>query len=66
MSLRQPIPMQPVADLDTRIARYERLGVVVDDRNDAWRWARLRYGDGKRMLDQSIAPQSSIPSIAML
>jgi hypothetical protein len=65
MRLRQPIPMLPVAVLDTRIAFDERLGFVVEDRNDAWRWARLRCGNGERVLDPSIAPHRSIPRIAM-
>lgn len=66
MSLRQLIPMQPVADLAASIAFYEKLGFVVEDRNDQWRWARLRCGDCELMLDQSIAPHPGIPRIAVL
>ncbi len=48
------IPMQPVRHLARAIMFYEKLGFTVEDRRDDWGWAKLRWGDCRVMLDQSI------------
>jgi catechol 2,3-dioxygenase-like lactoylglutathione lyase family enzyme len=66
MSLRRLVPMQPVTSLPASIAFYERLGFVVEDRNDEWGWALLRCGQSRLMLDRSINPHPGTPRCAVL
>ena len=60
------IPMQPVRHLPRAIAFYERLGFTVEDRRDDWGWAKLRWGDCRVMLDQSINTDPGAPRSAVL
>lgn len=67
MKLNQLIPMQPVKDLAASIAFYEKLGFVLEQRNDQWRWAKLQFGEIRLMLDQSINhPHPGIPRMTVL
>lgn len=54
MKLERIVPMLPVRDLDQSIAFYEKLGFSVEARHDRWGWAKVRCGDCRLMLDQSI------------
>jgi catechol 2,3-dioxygenase-like lactoylglutathione lyase family enzyme len=58
--------MQPVTCLPASLAFYEKLGFVVEDRNDEWGWALLRCGQSHLMLDQSINHHPGIPRSAVL
>lgn len=66
MSLKRLVPMQPVKSMPESVTFYEKLGFVVESRNDEWGWAMLRCGDCQLMLDQSISPHSGIPRVAVL
>jgi catechol 2,3-dioxygenase-like lactoylglutathione lyase family enzyme len=66
MKLSRLVPMQPVKSLPASVAFYERLGFVVESRNDEWGWASLRSGNCELMLDQSINPHADIPRISVL
>lgn len=66
MSLSRLVPMQPVKSIPVSLAYYEKLGFVVEERNDEWGWAMLRCGDCQIMLDQSINPHAGIPRISVL
>lgn len=66
MSLHRLVPMQPVNSMPASVAFYEKLGFVVEDRNDEWGWAMLRCGDCQIMLDQSINLHAGIPRISVL
>ena len=66
MNLRRLVPIQPVANIPASAAFYEKLGFVVEERNDQWGWARLRCGDCQVMLDQSINLHPGIPRISVL
>lgn len=66
MSLTRLVPMQPVARLATSVDFYEKLGFVVETRNDQWGWAMLRCGECQLMLDQSINLHAGIPRSAVL
>lgn len=66
MSLGRLVPMQPVRSIAESIVFYEKLGFVVDARNDEWGWARLRCGGCELMLDQSINLHAGIPRISVL
>lgn len=58
--------MQPVKSISTSVAFYEKLGFIVESRNDEWGWAKLRCGECELMLDQSINLHAGIPRIAVL
>ena len=66
MSLSRLAPMQPVNSMPASVTFYEKLGFVVEERNDEWGWAMLRCGDGQIMLDQSINLHAGIPRISVL
>lgn len=66
MGLERIVPMQPVADLPASIAFYEKLGFAVQERNDAWGWARVRRDGCDLMLDRSIQLHAGIPRTAVL
>ena len=66
MSLSRIVPMQPVKNMPASVAFYEKLGFVVESRNDEWGWAMMRCGDSELMLDQSINPHAGIPRISVL
>ena len=66
MKLRRLVPMQPVSSLPASLVFYEKLGFVVEDRNDQWGWALLRCGNSQLMLDQSINRHPGIPRSAVL
>src|SRR3546814_6088012 len=58
--------MQPVRSMPTSVEFYEKLGFEIEVRRDDWGWARLRCGDCRVMLDQSINLHAGIPRIAVL
>lgn len=60
------IPMQPVRHLPRAIDFYEKLGFVIEDRRDDWGWAKLRWGECRVMLDQSINVNADMPRDAVL
>ena len=66
MSLSRLVPMQPVKSMPASVGFYEKLGFVVENRNDEWGWAMLRCGDCQLMLDQSINLHAGIPRISVL
>ena len=66
MSLSSLIPMQPVTSMPASVKFYEKLGFVVENRNDEWGWAMMRCGSCQLMLDQSINLHPSIPRISVL
>lgn len=66
MSLARIVPMQPVKSMPASVEFYQKLGFVVEDRNDAWGWARLRCGDCRLMLDESINLHAGIPRTSVL
>lgn len=66
MSLNRLVPMQPVKNMPASVAFYEKLGFVVENRNDEWGWAMLRCGDCQLMLDQSINLHAGIPRISVI
>lgn len=54
MKMMRIVPMLPVASMPASVAFYRKLGFEVEQRNDAWGWAMLRFDDCRLMLDQSI------------
>ena len=55
MKMTRMIPMLPVKSIQASVDFYcGMLGFVVEQRNDEWRWAMLRFDDCRLMVDQSI------------
>jgi catechol 2,3-dioxygenase-like lactoylglutathione lyase family enzyme len=48
------IPMLPVRSMPASVDFYSKLGFEVEQRNDHWGWAMLRFDECRLMLDQSI------------
>ena len=57
MRMDRIIPMLPVGNMPKSVAFYEKLGFDVEQRNDDWRWAMLRFGECRLMVDESINAQ---------
>jgi uncharacterized glyoxalase superfamily protein PhnB len=43
------------------VAFYEKLGFAVEERNDQWRWAMLRFDECRLMVDESINAHPDAP-----
>ena len=54
MKMSRLIPMLPVKSMPKSAAFYQKLGFDIEDRNDDWGWAMLKFGDCRLMVDQSI------------
>jgi catechol 2,3-dioxygenase-like lactoylglutathione lyase family enzyme len=57
MQMTRLIPMLPVKSMPASVAFYEKLGFAVEERNDQWRWAMLRFDECRLMVDESINVQ---------
>ena len=69
MKMNRIIPMLPVRSMPASVAFYERLGFSVEQRNDAWRWAMLCFGECRLMVDESInvgSPEGLRPPVIYL
>lgn len=66
MKLTRLIPMLPVRSMPASVEFYRKLGFEVDQRNDAWRWAMLSFGDCRLMLDESINVPPDAPRTCVL
>ena len=66
MGLTQIIPMLPVGNMPASVRFYERLGFSVERRDDNWRWAMLRSGESRLMLDESINAHPTGPRDSVL
>jgi catechol 2,3-dioxygenase-like lactoylglutathione lyase family enzyme len=65
MRMNRLIPMLPVKSMPASVEFYQKLGFSVEQRNDDWRWAMLRFDECRLMVDQSInvhrdAPRQSV------
>ena len=66
MKMNRLIPMLPVTSLTASVEFYEKLGFVVEQRNDGWGWAMLRLDECRLMLDRSINTNPSAPRQSVL
>jgi uncharacterized glyoxalase superfamily protein PhnB len=60
------IPMLPVSSMPASVDFYRKLGFSVEERNDEWGWAMLRFDDCRLMLDQSINAHPGMPRSSVL
>jgi uncharacterized glyoxalase superfamily protein PhnB len=68
MKMIRVIPMLPVRSMPASIGFYEKLGFSVEQKNDAWSWAMLRFDECRLMIDESINlnPDSAHQSVVYL
>jgi catechol 2,3-dioxygenase-like lactoylglutathione lyase family enzyme len=66
MKMDRLIPMLPVASMPRSVVFYETLGFSVENRNDGWGWAMLRFDERRLMVDQSINLHRGIPRLGIL
>lgn len=67
MKMTQLIPMLPVKSMPGSVEFYcGKLGFEVENRNDDWGWAMLRFDECRLMVDQSINPHPGAPRSAVL
>jgi catechol 2,3-dioxygenase-like lactoylglutathione lyase family enzyme len=65
MKMNLLIPMLPVKSMPASVEFYQKLGFSVEQRQDDWGWAMLRFDECHLMVDQSInrhrdAPRQSV------
>jgi len=66
MKLNRLIPMLPVRDMPASVEFYGKLGFDVEHRNDEWRWAMMRSGECRLMLDESINAPPDVPRTSIV
>ncbi len=66
MKMDRLIPMLPVSSMPRSVEFYEKLGFGVENRNDDWGWAMLKYDECRVMVDQSINPHPGIPRLGVV
>jgi catechol 2,3-dioxygenase-like lactoylglutathione lyase family enzyme len=66
MKMTRLIPMLPVKSMPASVEFYRKLGFSVEDRKDEWRWAMLRLGECRLMVDESINAEPGIARYSVL
>jgi catechol 2,3-dioxygenase-like lactoylglutathione lyase family enzyme len=66
MKMNRLIPMLPVKSMPASVEFYQKLCFVVEQRNDEWGWAMLRFDDCRLMVDQSIHLHPGVPRESVL
>lgn len=61
MKMNRLIPMLPVRHMPASVSFYEKLGFSVENRNDQWGFAMLRFDECRLMVDQSINKHRDAP-----
>ena len=62
MKMNRLVPMLPASNMPASVEFYRKLGFTVEQRNDGWGWAMLRYDECRLMVDQSIHLHRDAPS----
>jgi len=66
MRMNRLIPMLPVKSMPASIDFYRKLGFGVEQRNDDWGWAMLRFDECLLIVDQSINHPTNTPRQSVL
>jgi uncharacterized glyoxalase superfamily protein PhnB len=66
MKMTRLIPMLPVISMPASVEFYQKLGFDIEQRNDEWGWAMLRFDECRLMVDQSINAHPGIPRCSVL
>jgi uncharacterized glyoxalase superfamily protein PhnB len=66
MKMTRLIPMLPVKSMPASVEFYQKLGFTIENRNDQWGWAMLRFDECRIMVDQSINAHGGAPRRSVL
>jgi len=66
MRMDRLIPMLPVSSMPSSVDWYQKIGFSVENRNDGWGWAMLKFDECRLMIDQSINPHPGIPRLGIV
>jgi uncharacterized glyoxalase superfamily protein PhnB len=66
MNMSRLIPMLPVKSMPASVEFYRKLGFSIEQENRDWRWAMLRFGECRLMVDESINAHPDAPRNAVL
>ena len=66
MKMHRLIPMLPVRSMPASVDFYGKLGFSVEQKKDEWRWAMLRFGECRLMVDESIDIHPGTPRTSVL
>jgi uncharacterized glyoxalase superfamily protein PhnB len=66
MKMNRLTPMLPVRSMPASVEFYGKLGFSVEQRKDDWRWAMLRFGECRLMVDESINVHPGAPRTSVL
>lgn len=66
MKMNRLVPMLPVKSVSASVGFYEKLGFQIEQRNEDWGWAMLRFDDCRLMVDQSINQNRDAPRESVL
>src|SRR6266481_6276341 len=66
MKMNRLVPMLPVKSMPASVQFYERLGFTLEQKRDEWRWAMLRCGECRLMVDESINSHPNGPRTSVL
>ena len=66
MKMDRITPMLPVKSVPASVEFYAKLGFEVEQRNDQWGWAMLRFDECRLMVDQSINLRAGAPRDSVL
>ena len=66
MKMNRLIAMLPVRSVAASVEFYRKLGFEVEQRNDGWGWAMLRFDECRLMVDQSINVQPRAPRFSVI
>ncbi len=66
MKMTRLIPMLPVKSMPASVVFYQKLGFGIEQQKDEWRWAMLRFGECRLMVDESINAHPPLPRTSVL
>jgi len=66
MKMNRLIPMLPVKSMSASVEFYQKLGFSVENRQDDWGWAMLRFDECRLMVDQSINRHPDVPRTSVV
>ncbi len=66
MKMNRLTPMLPVRSMPASVDFYSKLGFRIEKQNDDWRWAMLRFGECRLMVDESINVHPDTPRTSVL
>lgn len=66
MKMNRLIPMLPVKSMPASVAFYQKLGFSIENKQDDWGWAMVRFDECRLMVDQSINLHPDVPRTSVV